>query len=98
MNSRFDKFYKLWEQGGYDQETFENTLAALHKSFGMLSPEEQKYANLFIRDIQSGDIQVDPNKSFRDYISEYMRREEDSRIARMVRRLGCYADKLREFL
>lgn len=98
MNSRFDKFYKLWEQGGYDQETFDNTLAALHKSFGMLSPEEQKYANLFIRDIQSGDIQVDPNKSFRDYISEYMRREEDSRIARMVRRLGCYADKLREFL
>ena len=98
MNSRFDKFYKLWEQGGYDQETFDNTLAALHKSFGMLSPEEQKYANLFIRDIQSGDIQVDPSRSFRDYISEYMRREEDSRIARMVRRLGCYADKLREFL
>jgi len=98
MNSRFDKFYKLWEQGGYDQDTFNNTLAALHKSFGMLSPEEQKYANLFIRDIQSGDIQVDPNRSFRDYISEYMRREEDSRIARMVRRLGCNADKLREFL
>lgn len=98
MNSRFDKFYKLWKQGGYDQATFDNTLAALHKSFGMLSPEEQKYANMFIRDIQSGDIQVDPSKSFRDYISEYMRREEDSRIAKMVRRLGCYAEKLREFL
>ena len=64
----------------------------------MLSPEEQKYATLFIRDIQSGDIEVDPEKTFRDYISEYMRREEDLRIARMVRRLGCYAEKLRELL
>ncbi len=98
MNSRFDKFFKLWQQGGYDQETFDRTLADLHKSFGLLSPEEQKYANLFIREIQSGDVEVDPNKTFHDYISEYMRREEDSRIARMVRRLGCYAEKLRELL
>lgn len=98
MNSRFDKFFKLWQQGGYDQDTFDRTLADLHKSFGLLNPEEQKYAVLFIRDIQSGDIEVDPEKTFRDYISEYMRREEDSRIARMVRRLGCHADKLRELL
>ncbi len=98
MNSRFDKFFKLWQQGGYDQDTFDRTLADLHKSFGLLSPEEQKYATLFIRDIQSGDIEVDPDKTFHDYISEYMRREEDLRIARMVRRLGCYAEKLRELL
>lgn len=98
MNSRFEKFFKLWQQGGYDQDTFESTLADLHKSFGMLSPEEQKYANLFIREIQSGDVVVDPDKTFRDYISEYMKREEDSRIARIVRRLGCYADKLRDLL
>lgn len=98
MNSRFEKFFKLWQQGGYDHDTFESTLADLHKSFGMLSPEEQKYANLFIREIQSGDVVVNPDKTFRDYISEYMKREEDSRIARIVRRLGCYADKLRDLL
>ena len=47
MNTRFEKFLKLM-QGEYDQETLEKTLTDLHKSFSMLSPEEQKYANVFI--------------------------------------------------
>ncbi len=97
MNSRFDKYLKLLNAGDCDAEALEKTLADLHKSFAMLGYEEQKYANLFIRDVQAG-MSVDPSKTFRDYISDYMKREEEARIARIVRRLGCNADMLRELM
>lgn len=97
MNTRFEKFLKLI-QGEYDQETLEKTLTDLHKSFSMLSSEEQKFANVFIHDIQAGNARIVPGKSFRDYISDLMKGAENARIKRVVRRLGCYERLLREML
>lgn len=98
MNSRFAKFLKLIQQGETDKDSIDSTLKDLHKSFAMLSQEEQKYANVFIRDVRSGNITIDPDKTFREYISSYMKKAEDGRIARIVRRLGCDEDKLRDLL
>lgn len=98
MNSRFDKFFRLWQQGSIDWETLDQVLKDLHKSYSMLPREQQRYANLFISDVQSGKITVDPTMTFRDYIAKYMRKAEDARIARIVRRLGCYEKLLRTLL
>lgn len=98
MNSRFDKFFRLWQQGNIDWETLDQVLKDLHKSYSMLPREQQRYANLFISDVQSGEITVDPTMTFRDYIAKYMRKAEDARIARIVRRLGCYEKLLRTLL
>lgn len=98
MNSRFDKFFRLWQQGNIDWETLDQVLKDLHKSYSMLPREQQRYANLFISDVQSGKITVDPTMTFRDYIAKYMRKAEDARIARIVRRLGCYEKLLRTLL
>lgn len=97
MNSRFEKFMKLI-QSEYDAESFDKTLKELHKSFSMLSQEEQKYANIFIHDIQAGNISIIPGKSFREYISEMMKSAENERIKRVVKRLGCYEKLLHEML
>lgn len=97
MNTRFEKFLKLI-QGEYDQETLDKTLKDLHKSFSMLSAEEQKYANVFLHDVQAGNAKIVPGKTFRDYISDLMKGAEDARIKRVVRRLGCYERLLREML
>lgn len=98
MNSRFDKFFRLWQQGDIEWEVLDQVLKDLHKSYSMLSREQQRYANLFISDVQSGEITVDPTMTFRDYIAKYMRKAEDARIARIVRRLGCYEKLLRTLL
>ena len=98
MNSRFDKFFKLWQQGNYEKAAMDAVLRDLHKSFAMLPQTEQRYANLFISDIQSGEVAVDPTMTFRDYIAKYMRKAEDARIARIVRRLGCCEYLLRKLL
>ena len=97
MNTRFEKFLKLI-QGEYDQDTLDTTLKDLHKSFSMLSAEEQKYANVFLHDVQAGNAKIVPGKTFRDYISDLMKGAEDARIKRVVRRLGCYERLLREML
>lgn len=51
MNSRFDKYVKLFNED-VDQEELENAKKELHKSFASFSQEEQKYANMLLHDIE----------------------------------------------
>lgn len=97
MNSRFVLFLKLLQEG-YDQAAVDEALKELHKSYSMLSAQEQRFAEIFIHDVRSGNLKLDPNKSFREYISDKMKAEENDRIKRVVRRLGCYEKLLREMM
>ena len=58
MNSRFDKYLKLLNQAGASGESIEQAKAELHKSFASLTQEEQKFANIFLHDIERGDASV----------------------------------------
>lgn len=98
MNANFTKWLKQLEVQGSDAVATEAALAALHKSFASLSQEEQKYANLFIHDVQSGDVFVDPGKTFRDYVTEYQRHAKDVQIAKASQVLGVDGALLAELL
>lgn len=54
MNTRFEKYRESLNQDNITPEEKEQVLNELHKSFATLSQEEQKYANIFLHDIQSG--------------------------------------------
>lgn len=96
MNSRFDKYRKIINSG--DTVEIEKTLNELHKSFATLSQEEQKYANIFIHDIQNGDIQVDSSKTFREYVALYQANAENSQIMKLVELFGLDIEKLKEMM
>ena len=96
MNSRFNKYLKILARG--DKEEIEQRLNELHKSFASLSKEEQKYANILLHDIQSGDITIDDSKTFREYIAQYQADAENSQISKLVQTLGVDADKLKALL
>ncbi|WP_323594578.1 type I restriction endonuclease subunit R [Aliarcobacter butzleri] len=96
MNSRFDKYRKIIDSG--DTVEIEKTLNELHKSFATLSQEEQKYANIFIHDIQNGDVQIDSSKTFREYVAQYQANAENSQIMKLVELLGLNSDKLKEMI
>ena len=98
MNANFTKWLKQLDLEGSEAEATEAALAALHKSFASLSQEEQKYANLFIHDVQSGDVYVDPGKTFRDYVTEYQRHAKNVQIGRASSLLGVDAAILSELL
>ena len=96
MNSRFDKYRKIIDSG--DTVEIEKTLNELHKSFATLSQEEQKYANIFIHDIQNGDIQIDSSKTFREYVALYQANAENSQIMKLVELFGLDNEKLKEMI
>jgi len=94
MNSRFKKFLKALQDG---EETAE-VLDELHKSFATLTQEEQKYANIFLHDVQNGDVMVEEDKTLRDYITEYMARAKNDQIHRFAEALGVDEESLRTFM
>ena len=96
MNSRFDKYLKLITQG--DEVEIEKTLNELHKSFSSLSQEEQKYANIFLHDIQRGDVELDETKSFKEYITQYQANAQDAEVRKLVEAFGLDATKLQEMM
>ena len=71
MNSRFEKWKKQLNQPGVTSEQLEETLEELHKSFAFLSQEDQKYANLFLHDVQTGDVILQNGVPFQEYILMY---------------------------
>jgi type I restriction enzyme R subunit len=93
MNSKFKKYLKE-----INLSNAEEALNELHKTFAMLSQEEQKYAYQFIMDIQSGSITVDETKSFRDYITEYQINAKNDQIHRFAEVFGLNEALLRKFM
>lgn len=98
MNSRFEKFLKTLKQKGDDNGQVQNTLDALHKSFASLTQQEQKYANIFLHDVQSGNLAVDTQKTFRDYITEYQFTAKDAEIRELAVLVGLDETKLRAMM
>ena len=98
MNSRFDKYLKSLWQEGVSKSELQATLDDLYKSFAMLTQEEQKYANIFLHDVQSGSVTLDKNKTFRDYVTEYISNANNDRIRRFSSLLGLDENKLREMM
>lgn len=95
MNSRFEKWIKELNLSGPNAEITKRAEAELHSSFASLTQDEQKYANIFLHDIQRGDVKVEPGKSLRDYITEYMTRADSDRIHRFSETFGLDEEKLR---
>lgn len=98
MNSRFDKYIKLLSIEGTTKEALEQAETELHKTFAMLSQEEQKYANIFLHDIQRGDVKVADGKTLRDYINEYLSKAKNDQIHRVSVALGIDEDMLRKMM
>lgn len=94
MNSRFKKYIKALQAG----EEIAAVLDELHKSFASLTQEEQKYANIFLHDVQNGDVTVDISKTLRDYITAYMTRAKNDQIHRFAVAIGINEEMLRSFM
>lgn len=98
MNSRFDKYLKLIHQDNATEEAQEQALNELHKTFAALTQEEQKYANIFLHNVQRGDVFVEEGKSLRDYITEYLCQAKNDQIRNFALTFGIDETKLRNVM
>jgi len=96
MNSNFEKYLKVLQNG--DESARESTLAELHRSFSSLSQEDQKFAEIFLHDIQRGEVQIDPARTFLDYLNDYKVRAKNDEVNSIVKYLGVNAAKLRALM
>ena len=98
MNSQFEKYIKLLNGHSMITEDIENSKTELHKTFATLTQEEQKYANIFLHDIQRGDVEITSGKTLRDYINEYLLKAKNDQIHSIYVNLGVDEDKLRAIM
>ena len=98
MNSRFEKYLKIFYQEGAEAEAIHQAETELHKTFATLSQEEQKYANIFLHDIQSGAVVPQPGKTLREYIAEYISQKQNDQIHKVAEVFGLDEKKLRAFM
>lgn len=98
MNSRFEKYKKALYGDEISESLKEKYLEELHKSFATLNQEEQKYANIFIHDLQRGSIFVDEGITLREYITEYQFKAKNDQIHRFADLIGLNEEKLRAMM
>ena len=98
MNRNFERYLRALKQTNVTQEELDQLLNDLSSSFASLPQEEQKYAEVFIHEVQSNSIHLEPGKSFRDYIADYMTSENDRKVNFLVEHFGLDKDLLNEML
>lgn len=98
MNSRFEKYLKLLNQKGASAEMIKQAEEELHKTFATLSKEKQKFAKIFLHDIQSGDVIPVEGKTLQDYVVEYMQKAKDDNVHRLATVLGLNEVQLRALM
>lgn len=94
MNANFDKWLKALKE---DSPELAEMSAQLHRSFAVLSKDEQRLAELFLHDVERGDVTVEERYTLRDYITRYAKREKDEQIDKIVDRLGVDRSLVEEF-
>lgn len=98
MNSRFVKYIKSLHQTDITEEQRKVILDELHKSFATLTQEEQKFANIFLNDVMSGNAKLTADKTFKDYITEYLYQAKYGQILKLTRLLGVDKVKLQNLM
>ncbi len=93
MNARFEKWLKA-----IGSEEKAAALEELHHSFATLSKEDQKFAELFLHDVQSGDIELDPSLALSDYITDYKQKDANDKVEKVIQNLSLDGDLLRAML
>ncbi|MDR3214671.1 MAG: HsdR family type I site-specific deoxyribonuclease [Bacilli bacterium] len=94
MNARFTKYLRALVEG----DAVEQALNDLHKTFATLTQEEQKYANIFLHDIQRGEVSPEESKTLRDYITEYQAKAKADQIHKVSSIFGLDEAQLREMM
>ena len=98
MNDNFVRYIRALEQPNITQEELDKVLNDLSTSYASLPQAEQRHAEEFLHDVQSGKVVMEEGKTFRDYINDYMATAKEIRINRLYEIFGLDRDKLRELL
>lgn len=93
LNNNFERYLKVIDEES-DPEIIENISNELHRSFATLPSIKQKYAEIILGDISSGDFKEIEGYDFIDYINEYQANIETRKIDELGENLGLDTKQL----
>ena len=95
MNSRFAKYLK--ELSGNNPAAQKAALAELQRSFASLSQQDQGYAELLLNDFLRGEVAIQADFTFQDYLASYQAKADLAQIKTLVENLGVDEQLLLNF-
>lgn len=98
LNSKFEKYLRDLTQENISQEELDKSLSELNNAFAYLSIEQQKYANIFIHDIASKNVEIESGKAFIEYVTEYQCKAKNDLIFKISEELGLDESLLRRMM
>ncbi|QTV80768.1 type I restriction endonuclease subunit R [Microbacterium sp. NIBRBAC000506063] len=96
LDNRFEKWLKSLEPGSATADERKALLEDIHRQFAHLSQDEQKYAELFLHDVEAGDVELVSGRTFREYVMAYQYSAKSERIKRVADTFGVDAGMLTE--
>ena len=98
MNSKFQRYLKCLEQKNVTKEELASVKDELHKTFAGLSQDEQKFAQMLLDDIASGNVTLEPGLTISDYITQYKTKALNRDIELAVQAFGLSKELLVDLL
>ncbi len=98
MNLNFERYLRALEQPNVTQEELARLLNDLSSSFASLPQDQQEFAEIFMHDVQSGNITLERGKTCRDYITDYMTTVKEQRISHMAEAFGLDRELLQTMM
>ena len=98
LNSRFEKYLRTLHNGTATAEERKSVFEELHRSFPSLSQDEQRYAEIFLHEVEQGTASLEQGKTFKDYIVDYQSRAQNDSIHEVAQHLRLEESLLREMI
>ena len=98
LNSRFEKYLRILHSGTATAEERASVFEELHRSFASLSQEEQRFAGIFLHEVEQGTVSLEQGKTLKDYIVDYQSKAQNDSIHEVAENLGLEENLLREML
>ena len=98
LNSRFEKYLRILHSGTATAEERASVFEELHRSFASLSQEEQRFAGIFLHEVEQGTASLEQGKTLKDYIVDYQSKAQNDSIHEVAENLGLEENLLREML
>ena len=98
LNSRFEKYLRTLHNGTATAEERASVFEELHRSFASPSQDEQRYAEIFLHEVELGTASLEQGKTFKDYIIDYQSKAQNDSIHEVAQHFGLDESLLREMV
>lgn len=98
LESRFTNLRQALREENSSTQYIDELRAQVQNAYGALSQEDQAIAQTILNDLENGTIDIQEDRSFRDYLNLYKSQKQQNRVTALHDALGIPEAKIFEIL